>query len=119
VVSEKTQIDRVAKEIFSSPIVTLCFAPLGSAENTNKGGGYETRRSRPQRGDLLVIERTDTEWPDDEVQTLAEGLRGAVCANDVSVFFVGPQQSVRRLPAEQARDLIDTYERRFGKKTIH
>lgn len=79
---------------------------------------FQIRVLRPQRGDLLLIERTDTEWPDDEVQALAEGLRGAVCAKDVSVFFLGPAQSVRRLPAEQARDLIDTYERRFGKKTI-
>lgn len=80
---------------------------------------FQIRVLRPQRGDLLVIERTDTEWPDDEVQALTEGLRGAVCANDVSVFFLGPEQNVRRLPAEQARNLIDTYERRFGKKTIH
>ena len=80
---------------------------------------FQIRVLRPQHGDLLVIERTDAEWPDDEVQALAEGLRGAVCADDVSVFFIGPQQNVRQLPAEQARDLIDTYERRFGKKTTH
>ena len=70
---------------------------------------------RPERGDLLVFERTDTEWPEEEVLALSEGLRGAVCANDISVLFLGPDQSVRRLSAQQARELIETYERRFGR----
>lgn len=76
---------------------------------------FQLRVLRPERGDLLVFEREDAEWPEDEVQAIAQGLRGAICANDVSVLFMGPEQSVRRLPAQQARELIETYERRFGR----